>query len=129
MELATKQQSNNATTPEQTRYGATFTPRVDILENSEELLLCADLPGVRQQDLDVRFENGELTIHARCDSRQQNVNYLSCEYGVGDFYRVFTVGEAIDSDRISAELKNGVLTVYLPKSAKVKPKRINVKGT
>src|SRR5687768_1711575 len=115
METLTKQ-ANGSATPEQTRYGATFTPRVDIFENQEELTLYADMPGVRTEDLDIRFENGELVLHGRCAPRQENVNYLAQEYGVGDFYRAFSIGEAIDTGRIHAELKNGVLTVYLPKS-------------
>ncbi len=123
----TKEQ-NAAAAPEQIRSAAVFTPRVDILENRDELVVFADLPGVRPSDLDVRFENGELTIHGRCTPRQAEQEYLSVEYGVGDFHRVFNIGEAIDVDRISAELKNGVLTLRLPKSEKVKPKRIQVKG-
>jgi HSP20 family protein len=113
--------------PEATR-GVTFTPRVDIVETPEELWLCADLPGVRPDAVDVRFENGELLLHGRCPQRQSGVNYLASEYEVGDFYRAFAVSEAIDSDKISAELKNGVLTVRLPKSEAVKPRKISVKG-
>lgn len=121
-------QPNGTTTPEQTRYGVTFTPRVDILEHQDELLLFADLPGVKSEDLDIRFENGELALHGRCTPRQGENNFLTQEYGVGDFYRAFNIGETIDSNRISAELKNGVLTVHLPKSEAVKPRRIVVKA-
>lgn len=114
--------------PEQTRNGAIFTPRVDIVETQDELQLFADLPGVESSDVDVRFENGELAIHGCCAARQEGANYLSCEYGIGDFYRTFAISEQIDSDKISAELKNGVLSVHLPKSEKAKPKRIAVKN-
>ena len=106
-----------------------YTPRVDIVEMEDELLLFADLPGVKPQDVDVRFENGELVLHGRCAPRQQEVDYLLSEYGVGDFYRVFTVTEDIDADKISAELKNGVLTVHLPKAEVAKPRRITVTGS
>lgn len=114
-------------TPERTYNGTTYTPRCDIYETEDELVLCADLPGVEAGDADVRFENGQLEIHARCTPRQ-NVAYLASEYGTGDFYRAFSVGEAIDSNKIAAELKHGVLTVHLPKNEAVKPRRIKVKA-
>src|SRR5438445_7354223 len=108
--------------------GLCFTPRVDIMETAEESLLLADLPGVKPEDVDVRFDNGELIIDGRCAPRQQGVNYLLSEYGVGDFYRAFTISEQIDWQKIAAELKNGVLTVHLPKAETVKPRKITVKG-
>jgi HSP20 family protein len=106
----------------------TYTPRVDIRETEDELVLCADLPGVKPEDADVHFANGELVIQARCAPRQPAANYLCWEYGVGDYYRAFTITEEIDAGKITAELKNGVLTVHLPKSDAVKPRRITVQG-
>jgi HSP20 family protein len=106
----------------------TFTPRVDIYETADELVLLADLPGVQPADLEVRFERGELTLHGRCGARQANAPYALAEYGVGDFYRAFTINEDIDADQIAAELKHGVLTVHLPKSEKAKPKKIAIKA-
>ena len=108
--------------------GLCFTPRVDIVETDEESLLLADLPGVKPEDVDVRFDNGELIIDGRCAPRGQGATCLLSEYGVGDFYRAFSISEHIDWQKISAELKNGVLTVHLPKAATVKPKKITVKG-
>jgi HSP20 family protein len=105
-----------------------YTPRVDILETAEELILFADLPGVKPEDADVRFENGELVLQGRCQPRHPEVGNLLQEYSVGDFYRVFAVSQDIDADKIAAELKNGVLTVHLPKAEAVKPKKIAVKG-
>lgn len=112
----------------ETVQGVTFTPRVDILENESELLLIADLPGVKPENVDVRFENGELVLHGHCAPRQNGVSYLLTEYGVGDFYRAFTITADVDPDKIAADLKNGVLAVHLPKSEKVKPKKIAVRG-
>lgn len=123
-----EEKSTETAAPERTYSGVTFTPRCDIFETDDELVMCADLPGVEPGDADVCFENGQLEIYARCAPRQEVVNYLGYEYGVGDYYRAFTIGEAINSDKISAELKNGVLTVRLPKSEAVKPKRIAVKA-
>jgi HSP20 family protein len=115
-------------TPTWTRNTAAYTPRVDILENDDELTILADVPGVAPEDLDIRFEKNELVIHGRCQARREAGDYLLNEYGYGDFYRAFTIGEAVDPDKIAAELKNGVLTVHLPKSEAVKPKRIAVKS-
>jgi len=105
-----------------------FTPRVDILETEDELVLSADLPGVKPEDTDVRFENGELILQGRCAVRQPGQDYLLAEYEVGDFHRVFTVSQDIDAEKISAQMKNGVLTVHLPKSEALKPRKITVKG-
>jgi HSP20 family protein len=96
-----------------------YTPRVDILENDNEITIFADMPGVRPENADIRFENGELTLHGRCSPRRDVGDYVAAEYDVGDFYRVFTINEGIDADKISAELKNGVLTVHLPKEEKL----------
>ncbi len=115
-------------TPERTRNGVTYTPRCDIAETENELLLYADMPGVHSEDVDVRLENGQLEIFAKCTGDQESENYLAYEYGVGNYYRTFTINEAIDAAKIKAELKQGVLTVHLPKSEAVKPKRILVKG-
>jgi HSP20 family protein len=123
-----KQEMRDNVAPERTRGGITFTPRVDIVESGDELLLMADLPGVRSDDLDIRFENGELVLVGKCAPRHENVNLMLNEYGVGDFYRAFAISETIDSTRIAAELKNGVLIVHLPKTERAKPKRIAVKA-
>lgn len=118
----------DAATLERTRGGTTYNPRVDIFESDEELVLYGDLPGVEPNALDVHFENRELVIHGKVAPRQKGVHYLYSEYGIGDFYRAFTIGEDIDARRISAELKHGVLTIHLPRTEAVKPRRIDVKA-
>lgn len=115
-------------TPERTRNGVTYTPRCDILETEDELVLYADLPGVRSDDVNVRMENGQLEIFATCAAHQESEAYLAYEYGVGNYYRTFTINETIDANKIAAELKQGVLALHLPKKEAVKPKRIMVKG-
>jgi len=105
-----------------------YTPRVDVVETENEFVLFADLPGVKDEDVDVHFENGELFLQARCPARQPEVKYVLNEYGTGDYYRAFTINQDVAADKISAVLKNGVLTVQLPKSEAVKPRRIQVKG-
>lgn len=114
---------------ETTRAAATFRPDVDIVENEHEILLLADLPGVRSEDIEIQFERGMLTLHARVEQRQaQEVRWLAREYAVGDFRRSFQVSETIDGSRISAETKDGVLVLHLPKQEAVKPRRIEVKA-
>ena len=125
--LTTEETHNDAAPVKRTLGGTTYNPRFDIWENDDEMILYGDLPGVMPEDLDVRFENPVLTIHGKVRPRHNDHKLLHCEYGIGDFHRTFTIGEAIDTERISAELKNGVVTVHLPKSEKVKPRRIEVK--
>src|SRR5436305_694328 len=119
---------DGAAQPETTRGGVYFTPRVDIYETENELTLYAELPGVRPDDVDLRYENGELLLHGRVRPHQGGRNVLLQDYDEGDFYRLFTIHESIDSTKIAAECKNGVLVVHLPKAEAVKPRQINVRG-
>jgi HSP20 family molecular chaperone IbpA len=126
--MVPQQKQAELTQTERLRQQPTYTPRVDILETKNELLLYADVPGVEPGGVDISFERGELRIHGKCQPRQDKVNFYLSEYGTGDYYRSFTIGEAIDVNNISAELNDGVLTLHLPKSEAVKPKRIEVKN-
>jgi HSP20 family molecular chaperone IbpA len=123
-----KEEQAEVATVERTRNGRTYRPRFDIWETEDELVLYGDLPGVSPEDLDIQFENRELTIHGRVAPRHDETQFLYGEYGIGDFYRSFTIGESIDDQKISAELNQGVLTLHLPKAESVKPRRIEVKS-
>jgi HSP20 family protein len=123
----TESNGNGLATSEVTR-GLTYTPRVDILETEEELLLYADLPGVNDGDVDIRFENGELTLHARRPSPPIPDEPWLWEAQAGDFFRSFRITERIDAGKISAELRQGVLTLHLPKAETAKPRKIAVKA-
>jgi HSP20 family protein len=116
------------TTPESTRGGVFFTPRVDIVETDKELVVYADLPGVRPEDVDLRYERGELLLHGKVRPRSYGRLVLANEYDVGDFYRAFTIHENLDPSKIEAECKNGVLTVHLPKMEAARPRQIAVKS-
>lgn len=114
-------------TAERTRNGACYRPEVDIMEQQDELLVLADMPGARNDAIDVNFEDGTLEIRAAVDPRHgDDENYLLQEYGIGDYYRTFQVNESIDASRISAEYADGVLTLHLPKAESVKPRKIAV---
>jgi HSP20 family protein len=113
---------------ETTRSGFFFTPRVDIYETDQELVLYADVPGVKAEDVDLRFERGELILQARVQNRQRPGQMLINEYEEGDYYRVFQIHESIDHTRIQAECKNGELVVHLPKAESAKPRQVKVRG-
>lgn len=122
-----EQQEGTVVKTEKARANRVYRPYIDIQETPEELTLLADLPGASADGVDVTFENGTLTLHAKvADRGVTGANYLWREYGVGDFHREFTVSEAIDAERIQAEFRDGVLTLHLPKTPVAKPRRITV---
>ena len=108
---------------EHTRSGRYYRPNVDILERDDELTVLADIPGTTSDDIDIQFEDGQLSIFARVRPRQgEETHYLAREYGIGDYYRSFRVSEAIDAAKINAEYADGVLTLHLPKAEAIKPR-------
>jgi HSP20 family molecular chaperone IbpA len=113
---------------EPTWCGACYRPNVDILEENDELLVQADIPGTTGENISVDFRDGTLTIHAKVPPREPTAaNYLLQEYGVGDYYRTFQVSEVIDASKIVAEYHDGVLTLHLPKAESARPRKISVK--
>jgi HSP20 family protein len=112
---------------ESTTHGPCFVPAVDIVEKADELLLVADVPGALVDKIDVRYEDGELTLHAPAVVRRPAGRFWLEEYQVGDYYRSFRIGQSIDATRINAQCVDGVLTLHLPKVESVKPRRIAVK--
>ncbi len=127
-DMVKKESDGNLATVERTRSTTTYTPRFDIVEVGDELTLYGDLPGVAPENLEVRFENEHLIVHGRVEPRHEDRQHLYSEYGIGDFYREFRINEAVDVGKIEAELKDGVLTLHLPKVESIKPKRIEVKS-
>lgn len=125
-----KHESAPVARTERVRSGPTYAPVVDIVERPDRLLLIADMPGVSADDLDVTYERGTLTIRGRVAARPayENRTLALNEYGVGDFERSFEIGEGVDSNRIEAELHDGVLTLHLPKSPELTPRKIAVKS-
>ncbi len=125
----TKPEAPEAQGAEYTRGGNIYRPNVDIVEREDELLVLADIPGTAGDLIDIDFEDGNLTIHARVPPRQQSgAEYLLREYGVGDYLRTFRVSEKIDASRISAEYGDGVLTLHLPKAEALRPRKISVRA-
>ena len=119
-------QENVATVqPEST--GKVFAPRVDIVETPDALFLHADLPGAKPENIDLRFEHGELTLCGKVQPRPRSGRQIFSEYDVGDFCRTFQVSDEVDASKIEADYKNGVLTVRLPKHQAVQPKLVPIR--
>lgn len=106
----------------------TVLPACDIYENEDEILVVADVPGVTADRLDIHLEKGELTLEARRETSWQQGTLLGAEYRDCDFQRRFAVPGGIDADKISAELRDGVLHLHIPKSAALKPRQIPVQA-
>jgi HSP20 family molecular chaperone IbpA len=107
-----------------------YTPLVDIAETNEAFVFQADLPGVRSEDLDIRFDNGTLTIDGKVQRRgPAERGYLWREYGIGHFNRSFSLSTPIDVDGIKAELRNGELTLTVPKAASARRRKIEIKSS
>ncbi|HME60747.1 MAG TPA: Hsp20/alpha crystallin family protein [Candidatus Binatia bacterium] len=115
--------SEKENTRSQERY---VTPAVDIYETVDGLVVKADLPGVAKDGLDLRVENNLLTIRGRAVHCAQG-EMLYGEYQLADFFRQFELSDKVDQQKISAELKHGVLTLNLPKAEEAKPRKIEIR--
>lgn len=112
--------------PSTRESGRYLMPAVDIYETEDSLVLLADMPGVKRENLEVGVDDDVLTIEGRVDGEQTG-EMVRREYDLLDYFRQFRLSEAIDQAKISAELKQGVLRVELPKAEQAKPKTIDVK--
>ncbi len=108
----------------------TIRPNVDIWETSDSFNLEAEIPGVNQENLDVKLEGGVLTIIGRVNAGgPEGMQSLHSEYQSRNFERTFEVSNDIEGDNINADLKNGILHIVLPKREAAKPKQIEIKVT
>ena len=105
-----------------------WTPAVDILETDNELVLKADVPGVEEKDIDIRIENGTLSLKGerKFEREEKNKGFHRLERSYGSFVRYFTLPETVDTEHVKAEFQKGVLSVILPKKEIAKPKAIKV---
>jgi HSP20 family protein len=106
----------------------TLSPPVDIVENENELVLTADLPGVPMENIDIRIEDGTLAISGerRFEEKEEKAGYHRIERAYGSFKRCFTLPDSIDAEKVAAEYTNGVLRVTMPKKEIAKPRSIKV---
>jgi HSP20 family protein len=105
-----------------------WAPSVDILETDNELVMKADIPGVNLKDIDIRIENGTLTLKGerKFEREDKNKGFHRQERSYGSFVRYFTLPDTVDSENVKADYQGGVLTVTLPKKEVAKPKSIKV---
>ena len=106
-----------------------WAPAVDISEDAETLTIRADLAGLRKEDVKINVEDGVLTLHGerKFDEQKENgKNYYRIERGYGVFARSFTLPNTVNSERISAHMKDGVLEITIPKREEAKPKQIEI---
>ena len=103
-------------------------PPVDIAETENELVVKADVPDVRFEDIQVNLENDTLTLKGqrKFEKASEKGGYHRIERSYGSFERSFTVPNTVDAEHVKADYKNGVLTVTLPKKESAKPRKINV---
>ena len=128
-EIATKEKQQLAKPQEQTRPGRYFVPDVNIYEFDESLKLWADMPGVKEKDVNVTLKDGVLTIVGQvATDMYTGLRPMYTEYNVGNYYREFLLNEDIDESKISAMLRNGVLELELPKKEKARPRQIEVRS-
>jgi HSP20 family molecular chaperone IbpA len=117
-----KDSERKLATREESRY---MVPPVDIFEGEAALSVIVDLPGVQKEDVDIRVDQGVLTIKGKVRYEPPK-NPIRAEFGLLDFFRQFQLSDEVDQSKISAESKNGVLTVTLPKAEKAKPRQVKV---
>ena len=110
-------------------FGA-WAPPVDIFERQDHLVIRAEVPGVQMEDMDVRIENGVLTLHGErkqdTDLKEENAHRLERVYGA--FTRSFSLPTTVDAAKVSATYKDGVLEVTVPKAENAKPKQVEIKA-
>lgn len=106
-----------------------WTPACDVYEDGDEVVIRVALAGVNPKDVDIRFENGVLTLKGerKMEREEKKENYHRVEMSYGSFTRSFALPATVDAEKIRAESKDGVLSVHLPKKLEAKPKAIQVK--
>jgi HSP20 family molecular chaperone IbpA len=128
-EIATKEKQQLSKGQEQTRPGRYYVPEVNIYEFEDSLKLWADMPGVKEKDVDVTLKDGTLTLVGKVSTEIYNgLRPLYTEYNIGNYYREFVLNEDIDESKIRATMRNGVLELTLPKKEHAKPRRIEVQA-
>ena len=127
-ELQVQKKREQETREETTIPARIFLPNADIHETQDALTVILEMPGVGKDNVNVRVENGVLNVEGRLDlSKYQGLRPLYTEYNIGHYSRSFQLSSKIDQTKIGAALKDGVLSLTLPKAEETKPRKIDVK--
>jgi HSP20 family protein len=126
-ELQVQKKREHETRDEPSIPARVFVPAADIYETAEALSVILEMPGVEKNNLDIQIKDGVLRVEGRLDlSKYQGLQPLYIEYNVGHYARTFQLSNKIDQDKIGAEMKDGVLSLLLPKAEEAKPRTIRV---
>ena len=126
-ELQVQKKREQETREEATIPARVFVPSADIYETQDALTVILEMPGVEKSNVDVRVEDGVLSVLGKLDlSKYQGLQPLYVEYNVGHYSRSFQLSSKVDQSKIAAELKDGVLALTLPKLEQAKPRTIEV---
>jgi HSP20 family protein len=126
-ELQVQQKREVEKKQEATAPARVFVPATDIFETEAALTIVMEMPGANKADLDVSVEDGVLYVEGRVNfDKYEGLQPVYTEYNIGPYHRSFQLTNRIDQGKISAEMKDGVLTLVLPKAAEAKPRRITV---
>ncbi len=107
--------------------GKTWAPVVDILESESDLIVRAELPGVKRDEIDIEVTSESLTIRGeRKVDEQDSAKYLRVERAYGPFQRSFSIGVPVQPDKVKASYRDGILEVTVPKAEEIKPKKIEI---
>jgi HSP20 family protein len=108
-----------------------WSPAIDVVDRKDELVLRADLPGLTEKDIEVTVQDGTLQLHGqRTEEKEtkEGEGYYCCERWSGAFSRTLTLPAGVNTDKLSANFKNGVLEVHLPKTKESAGKKIEIKA-
>ncbi|HXG58929.1 MAG TPA: Hsp20/alpha crystallin family protein, partial [Thermoanaerobaculia bacterium] len=104
-----------------------WAPPVDVGESQEKIIVRAELPGMRQEDISIEFENGLLSLRGeRKLDKESGLTWHRVERSYGSFSRSFTLPRTVDPERISASYRDGILEIEIPKKEEAKPKQIRI---
>ncbi len=121
-------EASKAMSPREGLDNATWTPKVDVVENEDSYVVNADIPGMNKEDIKIDIDDNTLTIKGekKLENKEEKENYIRIERSYGSFFRTFALSENVDRENIKANYKDGVLELTLPKKEEAKPKQIEV---